>query len=355
MPRQNRFSAVLLGALLFVFIAAIGAPASISAKELASEAIAVAVENGTFDQLRQDLLMDLHQQTRFEFDEEGIERVGRALLDEGKNDEAMEVLQFNQMINIDSAPATVALADAYRDSGSTAAARTMYQRALRIEPGNQHAQKELLKIETRGGASKSPGLRQAGIDPDALAAMGATPEQIHQMEEAIAQAQETPVGYGGSPRSTRGAPVAETTRPVSPNSSEPVYESEFCEVLHRYNAEKRITDARIRARVAGQYGKADDGKHLRTWNIDTNCGEFLLAAPMWADVSPPVLSHKGGDVFEDSRGAIWEFQFDADDAVTGVTVVAADGSVSELKHWGDPHENLNGKHIKDWQGSGSKQ
>ena len=54
--------------------------------------------------------------------------------------------------------------------------------------------------------------------------------------------------------------------------------------------------------------------------------------------------------------ATWEFQAGGDGTVTGVVMISADGVVSTMtrlgasRHWGDPHENLNGKHLKDWQG-----
>ena len=121
-------------------------------------------------------------------------------------------------------------------------------------------------------------------------------------------------------------------------------------MLHRFNAEKRISDPEIRLRVEGQFGAADDVEHLRTWAVESGCGDFLLAAPMWADVSPTILTHKGGDLFEDSQGSTWEFHYDSDGEVAAVTMSPKDGAATVLRHWGDPHENLNGKHLKDWKG-----
>jgi len=150
---------------------------------------------------------------------------------------------------------------------------------------------------------------------------------------------------------SRAVESAPTSRPPEAAATGPAYESEYCEVLYRFNSEKKVTDPEIRTRFEGQYNQADDPQRLRTWSVETACGEFLVAVPMWADVSPPVLEHRGGNTFEDSMGTTWEFQVGADGVVTGVTMSASDGGVSELQHWGDPHEKLNGKHMKDWEGS----
>jgi len=166
----------------------------------------------------------------------------------------------------------------------------------------------------------------------------------------LAPAQQTQ-DRGAAQPSSRAVASAPTTRPPEPPAEEPALESEYCEVLYRFNSEKKITDPVLRNRFEGQYNQADDAQRLRTWSVETACGEFLVAVPMWADVSPPVLEHKGGNTFADSMGTTWEFQVGSDGVVTGVTMSARDGRVSDLKHWGDPHENLNGKNLKDWKGS----
>ena len=112
--------------------------------------------------------------------------------------------------------------------------------------------------------------------------------------------------------------------------------SEFCEVLNRFNAEKKISDPEIRNRVEGEYGRTDDPDRLRTWNIETVCEEFLVAVPLWADVSPPVMTHKGGDLFEDYSGATWEFTAGGDGAIVGVKMIAPDGAATDMKRLGDP-------------------
>ncbi len=152
-------------------------------------------------------------------------------------------------------------------------------------------------------------------------------------------------------------PTAPSEQPVSQPAPEAAYDPEFCEVLERWNADKKISDAKTRDRVAGEYGRADDVDRLKTWSVETACGDFLVAVPLWADVSPPVLSRKSDSLFEDSMQATWEFQVGGDGAVTGVVMTSADGTISTMtrvgapRHWGDPHEKLNGKDKKDWKGS----
>ncbi len=154
-----------------------------------------------------------------------------------------------------------------------------------------------------------------------------------------------------------GEPIASSEQPASQAAPEAAYNPEFCEVLERWNADKKISDAKTRDRFSGEYGRADDVDRRQTWSVETACGEFLVAVPLWADVSPPVLSRKSDNLFEDSMQATWEFQVGGDGAVTGVKMISADGTVSTMtrlgasRHWGDPHENLNGKLLKDWKGS----
>ena len=119
-------------------------------------------------------------------------------------------------------------------------------------------------------------------------------------------------------------------------SSAAAMNSEFCEVLNRWNAEKKISDPEVRARYEGEYGRADDAEQMKTWNIETVCGDFLVAVPLWADVSPPVLAHQGGDIFKDAMESTWKFQVGSDGAVIGVTMTTADGTATEMTRLGDP-------------------
>jgi len=55
--------------LIAMIVVATGTPPQASAKELASETIAASIEAGTFDEVRQAMLMDAHSRQKFEFDE----------------------------------------------------------------------------------------------------------------------------------------------------------------------------------------------------------------------------------------------------------------------------------------------
>ena len=116
----------------------------------------------------------------------------------------------------------------------------------------------------------------------------------------------------------------------------PAQESEFCEVLHRFNSDKKIPDAEVRARYEGEYGAVSDAAEGKTWNVETACGEFLLAVPLWADVSPPILIQKGENRFEDSMGGSWDFEIGDDGKAKEVTQTSQDGTTSEMERLGDP-------------------
>ena len=120
---------------------------------------------------------------------------------------------------------------------------------------------------------------------------------------------------------------------VSPSMAHP---SEFCEVLNRFNAEKKITDEGTRARFEGEYGSADDTDRRRTWNVETVCEEFLVVVPLWADVSPPVLAQEGETLFKDYTGNVWAFEVGDDGKAKSVKMTAPDGTVTEMRRLGDP-------------------
>ena len=111
--------------------------------------------------------------------------------------------------------------------------------------------------------------------------------------------------------------------------------SEFCEVLNRFNADKK-TDSKIRERFAGEYGAVDDTDRLRTWNVQTICEDFFVAAPLWADVSPLLLVQDGETLFKNDNGFAVEFEIGDGDSVTGATMTMPDGTVSKLERLGDP-------------------
>ena len=101
------------------------------------------------------------------------------------------------------------------------------------------------------------------------------------------------------------SPTSSKSSQRNPDQPEPEqeYESEFCWVLHTKNASKRVATP-IRDRFAGQYGDPKDTKSLKTWNIQTICKEFLVAVPLWADVSLPLMTPTGESSFEDSMGGL---------------------------------------------------
>jgi hypothetical protein len=150
-------------------------------------------------------------------------------------------------------------------------------------------------------------------------------------------------------------PTGPSSRAVVEPAPEAAYNPEFCEILEKWNSDKKIPDPDTRGPVEGEYSRPDDADHLKTWKVETACGEFLVAVPLWADVAPLVLSGMGENLFEDSQGATWDFQTGEGGVVTHVVRMTADGSVSSMNRvgdsrtWGDPHENLNGKTFKDWQ------
>jgi tetratricopeptide (TPR) repeat protein len=336
--------------LLILFAAAWLLPPStaFAAKTLASEALATAIESGTLDQVKQELLMDSDQKQKFDFDEKGMEELGRSLVAQGNQEQGIEILQLNQMIHGSSPRAANALGDAYRDSGNDLSARMYYDMALNLDPENEHAKKatarqgdaEELAMEAMANAG---GMGDWELDPEAMQAAMAqmgqelSPEQMQEMQEAMAQIE----AYQQDPESYRAAGQQRAEQPQQPQQSseasaaaETAYESEFCEVLHRFNARKQIEDSQARSRVEGHYGAPGDT--LRTWNVESACGEFLIAIPLWADVSPPVMGLTGPNTFEDATGGWWEFDIGGDGRATGVIYTAPEGRTTEMKRLGDP-------------------
>ena len=55
---------------------------------------------------------------------------------------------------------------------------------------------------------------------------------------------------------SRAVESAPTSRPPEAAATGPAYESEYCEVLYRFNSEKKVTDPEIRTRFEGQYNQA---------------------------------------------------------------------------------------------------
>ena len=313
------------------------APPALAAKTLASKALAAAIENNTLDQVKQEVMMDAAQKQRFDIDESGIEALGRDLLSQGNTKQAVEILQLNQGIHHNSPRAAVALGDAYQTSGDDIQARVYYDMALNLDPDNEQAKQGVAKTgssqEVAMGAMGGAEFDPASIQ-DAMAQMGMemTPEQQKKMQEAMAlmeQYQET----GEMPQAS-SPPKQPAPRRSSQSATEPTHESEFCEVLHRFNSHKRISDPQIRARVEGHYQEPDHANWA--WNVESTCGDFLIAVPLWADVSPPVLELEGDNRFEDANGATWEFEMGGDGKPTSVVRTDAEGTTTKMMRLGDP-------------------
>lgn len=326
-PKARSLKTCLL--ILIAAVCLMRPSTAIAAKALASEALATAIDSGTLDQVKQDLLMDSDKRQTYDFDEKGIEELGRNLVAKGNQEQGIEVLQLNLMIHGSSPRAANALGDAYRDSDNDMAARMYYDMALNLDPENEHAQEAVAKAGGVGDWELDPEAIQA-----AMAQMGQeiSPEQIQEMLDAMAQLeayQQDPSAYQPP---TQQAPTPRLQESSAPGA--PKYESEFCEVLHRFSAHKKIKDSRLRTRVEGHYGAPGDT--MRTWNVESACGGFLIAVPLWADVSPPVMSRIGNDQFEDSAGGWWAFEIGGDDQATGVSYTAPEGRVHEMQRLGDP-------------------
>ena len=343
MPVSKRLTTRLGCLLLTVLLAGLGNPSQAEAgKTLASEALATAIATETLDEVKEAMMMDLHQKQRYEFDESGMERLGRTLVAGGEIETGIEILEINQLVHSQSAAAAVALADGHSAAGNEIQARIYYEMAAGIDPGNEAAAQAMAK---QGDASTlaAGALADAEMDPaamqEAMAQMGVEipPEQLAEMQEAMQQLE----AYQQDPNTMRAAESQRAAareqaapEPTSTAAAEPKHESEFCEVLHRFSADKRIPDASIRQRVEGHYGAAGDS--LRTWNVETVCGDFLVAVPLWADVSPPVMTMVGSDSFEDSMGGRWVFKVSETGSVEGVTYTPADSASTAMNRLGDP-------------------
>jgi tetratricopeptide (TPR) repeat protein len=334
--RQPKIYLLLVVTATFLF-----APTSARAtRTLASEALAAAITNGTLDEVTQEVMMDAFQKQRFEIDEAGIEALGRSLLAQEKNHESVQILQLNQGLHHTSPAAAVALADAYLASGEDVQASIYYEMALRMDPQNDAAKRGLEEtgsVEEMAMGSMAA-MADMEFDPaamqDAMAQMGMemSPEQLQEMQEAMELMQQ--YAESGEMPQAMSSPQQQTRRAAPEATAEAKYESEQCEVLHRFNAHKRVLDAALRASVTGNYQEPDHANW--TWNIESYCGDFLVAVPLWADVGPPVLEAKGGNSFADSNGATWQFEMDKNGKTTGVLRTDADGTATKLKRLGDP-------------------
>lgn len=336
----RRFQIYLLPVLAWALLIA---PSSArAAKTVASKALAAAVANGTLDQVTQEVMMDAFQKQQFEIDEAGIEALGRKLVASEDTDNGVQILQLNQGLHHSSPKAAVALADAYKASGDDIQASVFYDMALRMDPDNEAAQQG--RAETGSAEEMAMGAMGAmgdwEVDPEAMQEFmtqmdqDVSPEQVKEMQEAMELMQQYQ-DSGEMPQEVTSA-GRQASKPAQEATAGAKYESEFCEVLHRFNSQKRIHDAQVRDRVSGNYQEPDQANW--TWNIESQCGDFLVAVPLWADVSPPILEAKGGNRFEDANGATWEFEIGEYGKPKSVVRTAADGTATNMKRLGEPKE-----------------
>ena len=78
------------------------------------------------------------------------------------------------------------------------------------------------------------------------------------------------------------------------------------------------------------------GDTMRTWNVETACGEFLIAVPLWADVSPPVMGLDSAQHLRGRHGRTWDLRDGWRRQSHRVIYIAPDGTRPEMKRLGDP-------------------
>jgi tetratricopeptide (TPR) repeat protein len=324
-----RFSRTRLPVGISVFLAAgllAWAPqADAAERTLASEALGAAVANGTFEEVKQAMVMDIHQKSKYEFDEEGIEALGRKLFDQGDQETAIEVLQLNQAIHGQSPRAANALGDVYRKSGNPTVARMYYDSALKLDSGNAHARQGLQELEGTAAGAEPPKSAE-----EVLAQMRArmSPEAAQQMQQMMQQVQQQ------GAEEQRG----KESVPNAKGEEELLHEriaQQCAELGAKYEP---FGGPAALARLTGQYGAEDDTKRLKTWNIETTCDRKALhAIPLWADVAPLKLIPDTRAKFSDDWDGAWEFQIDASGRAEGVSYTGSDGKTQRLIRLGDPY------------------
>ena len=300
-------------------------PAVATERMLASEALATAVEQGTLREVQQDLLMDLYPKNKYEFDEEGIEALGKKLLDQGDPKPAIEILQLNTVIHSQSARAANALADAYRKSENPMMARMYYDAALKLDSGNAHARQGLQGLEGTAVAVEPP---QTAEEAMARLSAGMSPEAAQQMQEMMQQIQQ----QGAEEQRRRDS----VPKPKGEEDLARERKAQRCaELGAKYEP---FGGSTALARLTGQYGAEDDTERLKTWNIETTCdGQALHAIPLWGDVAPPGLIPVTRVKFSDTWDGTWEFQVDASGRAASVTNTGSDGQTRRLIRLGDPY------------------
>jgi CubicO group peptidase (beta-lactamase class C family) len=84
----------------------------------------------------------------FDFAEQQLNAFGYQLLSEGRTNEAIEILKLNTETYPDSANGYDSLAEAYSAAGNIELAIANYERALKLDPKNTHAEAQLKALRT---------------------------------------------------------------------------------------------------------------------------------------------------------------------------------------------------------------
>ena len=324
MPAEEGGTMIRIFVLVVAGLAAVPT-AGAAERTLASEALAAAVEQGTLREVQQDLFMDLYPKNKYEFDEDGIEALGKKLFDQGDPKTAIEILQLNTVIHSQSARAANALADAYRKSDNSLMARMYYDAALKLDSGNAHAREGLQGLEGTAADMEPP---KSAEEAMARLSAGMSPETAQQMQEMMRQIEQ----QGAEEQQRR------ESAPKPPGEEDLARERKAQRCAELGAKYEPFGGSLALARLTGQYGAEDDTKRLKTWNIETTCdGQALHAIPLWGDVAPPGLIPVTRVKFSDTWDGTWEFQVDASGRAASVTNTGSDGQTRRLIRLGDPY------------------
>ena len=82
----------------------------------------------------------------YDFSERSLNELGATLLEKGRNDDAIRILQLNVQQNPNSSFAYSSLADAYDAAGKKDLAIQNYEKAVQLEPHNREADQKLHQL-----------------------------------------------------------------------------------------------------------------------------------------------------------------------------------------------------------------
>ena len=112
--------------------------------------LAIKYERGGVDQALttyQSLKKAYYGRGVFDFGEESLNNFGYKILQAGKTDDAIKILQANADLFPESGNVWDSLAEAYMKSGDKKSARQYYEKSLALDPRNQHAQEMLKQLD----------------------------------------------------------------------------------------------------------------------------------------------------------------------------------------------------------------